>query len=159
MLGCWIYLQFLSTERITNSPRIVVCVRNWIQTSFSKCLLFWLKISSLYFTDIFWKDFSLSSWFLATPSPRADKSDDSDYLKLARKGGGHNGTLYERFKPQDPHTNSPDWSPHISLKNELREFDKRSKHFPFGDLYISSHKLFSWCCTDIVRRKFMLIWF
>ena len=29
---------------------------------------------------------------------------------------------------QYPHTNSPDWSAYISLKNYLREFDKRSKH-------------------------------
>ena len=27
-----------------------------------------------------------------------------------------------------PHTNSPNWSLYISLKNELREFDKRSKY-------------------------------
>ena len=119
-------------------------------------LIVLVKISSLYFMDIFWKDFSLSLWLLASPSPRADKSDDSDYLKLARKGGGHNGTLYQPFNPLDPHTNSLDLSPYSSLKNLWREFDKRSKHFPFGDLYITSHKLFSWCCTDIVRRNLML---
>ena len=33
------------------------------------------------------------------------------------------------FKPQYLNTNSPNWSLYISLKNELREFDKRSKYF------------------------------
>ena len=28
------------------------------------------------------------------------------------------------------------------LKNLLREFDKISKHFPFGDNFINSHNLF-----------------
>ena len=37
--------------------------------------------------------------------------------------------LPEPFKTQYQHTNSPNWSPYISLKNELREFDKRSKHW------------------------------
>ena len=31
----------------------------------------------------------------------------------------------------------------ISLKNELREFDKRSKHFLLGDHFINSHYLIS----------------
>ena len=34
------------------------------------------------------------------------------------------------FKPQYSLPNSPNWSPYISLKNYLRDFDKRSKHFP-----------------------------
>ena len=45
------------------------------------------------------------------------------------------------FKPQYPHTNSPNWSPYISLKNELREFVKRSRHFYLGDHFINSHNL------------------
>ena len=32
------------------------------------------------------------------------------------------------FKHQYPHTNSPDWSPYISLKNKLREYDERFTH-------------------------------
>ena len=43
------------------------------------------------------------------------------------------------------------WSLYISLKNELREFDKRSKHFLWGDHFINSHNLISWNCMDIVR--------
>ena len=43
--------------------------------------------------------------------------------------GEGNGAFPEPFKPRYPLTNSPNWSPYISLKNELREFDKRSKHF------------------------------
>ena len=39
--------------------------------------------------------------------------------------------------------NSPNWSPYVSLKNEFREFDKRSRHFPFGDHFINSHNLIS----------------
>ena len=35
------------------------------------------------------------------------------------------------FKSQYPHTNSPNWSPYISLKNYLREFGKRSNIFLF----------------------------
>ena len=63
----------------------------------------------------------------------------------------HNGRLGDRrkwllyrgltFKPQYPHTNSPNWSPYISLKDELREFDKRSRHFYSGDHVINSHNL------------------
>ena len=64
------------------------------------------------------------------------------------------------FKPQYQHTNSPVWSPYwryISLRNWLREFDKRSKHFPFGNYYINSHNPSSLWCADIIRRKLMLI--
>ena len=61
------------------------------------------------------------------------------------------------FKPQYPHTNSPNWSLHISLKNELWEFDKRSKYFLLGDHLINSHNLISWQCMDIVRRKLLLV--
>ncbi|XP_073230892.1 uncharacterized protein [Porites lutea] len=46
---------------------------------------------------------STSGGHEATPSPRADKSDDSDYLKLARKGGGHNDLL-----TMTPHTPTPE---------------------------------------------------
>ena len=48
---------------------------------------------------------------------------------------------YQPFKPQYPHTTSPNWSPYISLENELREFDKRSRHFFLGDHFINSHNL------------------
>ena len=61
------------------------------------------------------------------------------------------------FKPQYPQTNSPNWSLHISFKNKLRDFDKRSGHFPLGDHFINSHNLISWHCMDIVRRKLMLV--
>ena len=43
------------------------------------------------------------------------------------------------FKPQYPHTNSPN----ISFNNKLREFDKRSRHFPLGDHFFNSHNLLS----------------
>ena len=61
------------------------------------------------------------------------------------------------LKQHYPHTNSPNWSLYISLKNKLREFDKRSKHFLLGDHFINSHNLISWQCMDIVRRKLMLV--
>ena len=57
------------------------------------------------------------------------------------------------FKPQYSRTNSPNWSQYISIKNKLREFDKRSKPFPSGDYCINSHNLFSWLCIDIGREK------
>ena len=65
--------------------------------------------------------------------------------------------LLKATKSQYPHTNSPNWSPYISLKNELREYDKRSEHFPSGDHFINSHNLISRQCMDIVRRKLMLV--
>ena len=46
------------------------------------------------------------------------------------------------FKPQYLHTNSPNWFLYISLKNELREFVKRSRYFYLGDHFIKSHNLF-----------------
>ena len=45
------------------------------------------------------------------------------------------------FLPNIYIKNSPDASPYISLKNELREFDKRSKHSLFGDQFITYHNL------------------
>ena len=42
-------------------------------------------------------------------------------------GGGGGGDTPRRYQL----TNSPNWSPYIALKNELREFDKRSKIFLF----------------------------
>ena len=45
-------------------------------------------------------------------------------------------------KVQYPDTNSPHWSPYIFFQNPLKEFDKRSKHFPFGDHFKYSHHLF-----------------
>ena len=47
--------------------------------------------------------------------------------------------------------------PGNSLKNELREFGKRSKHFPLGDHLINSHNFISWQCMDIVRRKLKFV--
>ena len=47
------------------------------------------------------------------------------------------------FKPQYPHTNSPNCPPYISIKNTLREFVRRSKHFLLGDYFINSNNLFS----------------
>ena len=47
----------------------------------------------------------------------------------------------KKFKPQYPHTNSPNWSLYKSLKNELREFNNRSKNFLLGDHFINSHNL------------------
>ena len=60
------------------------------------------------------------------------------------------------FKPQYPHTNSPNWSLYILLKNKLREFDERSKHFLLGDQFINSHNQISWQSMDMVTRKLML---
>ena len=59
--------------------------------------------------------------------------------------------------PQYQHTDCPNWSLYISIKKNLREFGKRSKHFSPGDHFINSHNLFSSLCTDIVGRKLMLV--
>ena len=63
------------------------------------------------------------------------------------------------LSPNINYTNSSDWSPYISLylTNSLEEFDKRAKHFSFGDHFINSHIFFSWKCIDILRRKLMLV--
>ena len=45
----------------------------------------------------------------------------------------------------------------ISLKNELREFDKRSSDFLLCDHFIHSHDLVSWQCMDIIGGKLMLV--
>ena len=50
-------------------------------------------------------------------------------------------------------TNSPNWPLYISIKNKLREFGRRSKHFLLGHYFINSHNLFCWLCVGIVRRK------
>ena len=58
----------------------------------------------------------------------------------------------------DPHANSSNLFPFISLKNWLEEFNKRSNNrFPFGDHSINSYLLFSWLCIDIVWRKVMSV--
>ena len=56
-----------------------------------------------------------------------------------------------------PLTNSPNSPPYISLNNQLREFDSRSKHFLFSGHYMISHNHFSWQHMDIVRRKLILV--
>ena len=61
-------------------------------------------------------------------------------------------------KGQYTDTNSPNWSIYNSLKNELREFDKRWKHFLFADHFKNSHNPISWLCRDIVRRKYYWCW-
>ena len=61
------------------------------------------------------------------------------------------------FNSQYPHTNSLNLPLYITLKNELREFDKRSKHFFLSHHFINSHNLISWQYTDIIGRKLMLV--
>ena len=61
------------------------------------------------------------------------------------------------FKPHYPNTNSPDWTPYISLKNWFREFVCISKLFPIGAYFINSHHIFPWLCIDIVWRKLTLV--
>ena len=56
-----------------------------------------------------------------------------------------------------PNAKSPNWSLYISIKNVLRGFDERSRHFLLSDRFINSHNLISWQCMDIVRRKLMLV--
>ena len=73
--------------------------------------------------------------------------------------GCHQGamTISYPFKPQYPHTNSPNWSLYISIKNKLRGLDKRSMHFLFSDHFTNSHNLFSWLCIVTVRRQLMFV--
>ena len=55
--------------------------------------------------------------------------------------------------------NAPNWSPYISFKIQLGEFDSRSKHFLLRDHFINSHHLISWQGMNIVGRKLMLVTF
>ena len=43
------------------------------------------------------------------------------------------------------------------LRDTLRELNKRSQHFLFGDHLINSHNHFSSQCMDIIREKLMLV--
>ena len=43
------------------------------------------------------------------------------------------------------------------LKRLVREFEKRSEHFPLGDHFVNSHNHFPWLCIDFVGRKLMLV--
>ena len=73
----------------------------------------------------------------ATRGPYLSPSDDNMICKTSR---------CQAFNPlisPNTHAISPNWSPCISIKNKLREFDKSSKHLPFGDYFIDSHNLFS----------------
>ena len=45
-------------------------------------------------------------------------------------------------KPQYPHKNIIFETELHEFFHELREFDKTSKHFPFGDHFLDSHNLF-----------------
>ena len=57
------------------------------------------------------------------------------------------------IRPWYPHTNSPHWSSYIALKNKLREFDKRLKHFSLADHFIYSHKLFFYYASILLREN------
>ena len=66
--------------------------------------------------------------------------------------------IIEYFHPLSPNVHIhiyPNWSVYISLKNQLRELHKRSKHFLFSDHFIISHNLISWKGMDIIGRKLM----
>ena len=89
--------------------------------------------------------------FLLVPSKMTVVASNRPFYRYS----GHIELI--RFNPQYPHTNSPNWSLYISLRNKLREFGRRSKHFLLGDHFINSHNHFSWYHMDIVRRKLILV--
>lgn len=62
------------------------------------------------------------------------------------------------FKSQYLHTNSPDWSPHIFLKNKLRDFDKKNwSIFSLVIIFFILITSFFCSCVDFVRRKLVLV--
>ena len=63
-----------------------------------------------------------------------DEDFTSEPVKLSPPEG--KATNRERLSSN---IHSPDWSSYISLKNQSREFDKRSKRFPFNGHNILSH--------------------
>ena len=79
----------------------------------------------------------------------------------AKKNAIHSITQYEGINPLSPNI-------HIQiLQTDLYTFPSRRswenlkkiilKHFLLGDHFINSHNLISWQCTDIIRRKLMLV--
>ena len=63
----------------------------------------------------------------------------------SRQDAYHNRNLAKgvAFNPLSPNINKQILqTPYISLKNKLGHFDKRSKHFLFGDYFINSHNLY-----------------
>ena len=53
-------------------------------------------------------------------------------------GKGNADVFIKTLESQYPHKNSPNLTPQISFKNKLREFVKRSKHFAFPLVIITS---------------------
>ena len=66
-------------------------------------------------------------------------------------------SIWLPFKPQCPHINSPYWSSYISLKNKLREFNNRSKHFLCSDHFINSHNPSLGNIWILLGEKLMLV--
>ena len=64
-----------------------------------------------------------------------------------------NGKLVCPFQPQYQQTNSPDWSPHISLKHSWENLLKDQRIFP--DHFMNSHNLSFQLSIDVIRRKSM----
>ena len=60
------------------------------------------------------------------------------------------------INPFSPNIHIQIWSPYISLKNWFKEFDKRSRHFLFGDRLIASHDLISCQCMEVISKKLIL---
>ena len=87
----------------------------------------------------------------------------SQCFSSARKGNWYKSHLFQMKFNLNP------LSPNIHIQilqtdqhtfpsmNELKKFDKRSRHFPLGDHFINSHNLISRYCMDIIRRKLTLV--
>ena len=54
-------------------------------------------------------------------------------------------------------TNSPYWFPCFSLKNQLREFDKKSEHFLYVSHFLHFHHLFLDYAVLLERRKLISV--
>ena len=153
----------LSHVKKLASPKFYLALGTW-------------KLLSRLFSQPDWQSLGLQGWGAINPwkSPYLRKKFRSRPSGNGR-GGGHpdpeigEGAVSKKFisalwasvwsknkggggLPWIHRWNSSHWTPYISLKNY-----KRSKHFSSGYHFINSHNLFSWSCTDFVRRKLMLV--
>ena len=105
----------------------------------------WTRVRSLLFSSIP-NSLLLSSWVHEDNREKRVKGCEV-YFQQSFRGRRRCQMVYKvpiikhkpHFSPPPKYllANSPNWSPHISLKNKLNEFVKRSKHFPFGDYFIN----------------------
>ena len=114
-------------------------------TGYRRCQKsFTLGVKGLIACHVLWSESEMEGWWLDKSSKLTVMLFDPSY-----ESSCHGQPM---SSPNINYTNSLDWSPYISLylTNSLEEFDKRAKHFSFGDHFINSHTFFSWKCIILI---------